>query len=407
MNHSPKPGQKLRIIVAGLVGQFPLGGVAWDYFHYLLGLAELGHDVYYHEDTWCWPFDPINRCPATGFETSVNFIRDFFNEFAPHLAKKWHYVVLHEQHFGMTESEFTEIEKTADIFLNVSGASFFPANLSPNCVKVFMDTDPGYNQIMLSEKFAWSENVERWCKMVADHDRHLTYAENIHGSDCVIPKLDFDWRTTRCVVSLPSWARIRAQAPPPNAPITTVMTWDWFRGKLIYRGVEYANKATEFEKFHDLPHRLPREIDLNLALAVGGVKTPHEELRRDGWQLLDAHASTLKPGSYQKLIADSAAEWSVAKNVYVATRSGWFSCRTACYLAAGRPAVVQDTGWSKFVPSGRGVIAFSTMEQAVAGLKEISANSAAHRDSAYEIAREYLAPDRVLPQMIDAIYDAR
>ena len=140
-----------------------------------------------------------------------------------------------------------------------------------------------------------------------------------------------------------------------------------------------------------------------LALAVGGSKTPNARIRRDGWKLLNAHKTTLTPESYQSLIKKSAGEWSVAKNIYVATRSGWFSCRTACYLAAGRPAVVQDTAWSKFIPSGRGVIAFNTMKEAVRGLKEISENPEIHRAAAYEIAREYLAPDRVLTKMIDDI----
>jgi hypothetical protein len=105
-----------------------------------------------------------------------------------------------------------------------------------------------------------------------------------------------------------------------------------------------------------------------------------------------------------KLIADSAGEWSVAKNVYVAPRTGWFSCRTACYLAAGRPAVVQETGWSRYVPSGEGVIAFNTLEEILEGLDRVTAEPARHRAAAYEIAREYLAADRVLPPMIETIF---
>jgi hypothetical protein len=141
-----------------------------------------------------------------------------------------------------------------------------------------------------------------------------------------------------------------------------------------------------------------------LALAIGGFKAPVGQLQRDNWRIIDAHTATLTPASYQHLIQTSAGEWSVAKNVYVALRTGWFSCRTACYLAAGRPAVVQDTAWSKFIPSGKGVIGFETMDEAIAGLSAIAADPAAHRAAAYEIAREYLAPDRVLPGMIESIY---
>lgn len=393
----------LRIIVGGMVGQFPLGGVAWDYFHYLLGLHELGHDVYYHEDTWVWPYDPLKRSPVDQPDYTLKFLRDFFDTYAPQLAPKWHYVFLHEKHFGLSAAQFAEVARTADIFLNVSGACFIPQELGPHCVKVFLDTDPGYNQMMLQHKFAWSDNVQRWCSAVAEHDRHFTYAENLYGEDCTIPRGSFDWRTTRCVVSLPAWSKVRAAPPPADAPMTTIMTWDYFKGRVIHEGEEYRTKMHEFERFSHLPQR----TNLPLALAVGGAKAPLGRLQCQGWRILDALAGTLTPQAYQDLIRRSAGEWSVAKQIYVATRSGWFSCRTACYLAAGRPALVQDTGWSKFIPSGRGVIAFETLQQILDGLAQISANAAAHRAAAYEIAREHLAPDRVLVKMIEAIGEGR
>ncbi len=395
-------GKKLRIIVGGLVGQFPLGGVAWDYFHYVLGLHELGHEVYYHEDTWVWPYDPIKRYPTDDPDYSVRFLRDFFNTYAPQLADRWHYLLLHETHHGMSAAAFDQVARSADIFLNVSGACFFPDHLNPRCLKVFLDTDPGYNQIMLHEKHAWSEHIERWCKQVAQHDRHLTYAENIHQPDCVLPKMNFDWRTTRSPVTLGSWQALRQTPPPADAPFTTIMTWDYFKGPLTYMGREYKSKVAEFERFMDLP----KLTDLPLEVAVGGVKAPGAQLEQAHWRLADAQSVTLTPTAYQRFIGQSRGEWSVAKNVYVDTRSGWFSCRTACYLAAGRPAVVQDTTWSRTIPSGRGLLAFTDMRQALEGLNEVAQNYALHAAAAYEVAREYLAPDRVLPKMIDDIFAA-
>jgi hypothetical protein len=181
------------------------------------------------------------------------------------------------------------------------------------------------------------------------------------------------------------------------------MTWNWYGGKLLHDGVEYEQKVREYDKFHDLPHR----TSVPLALCVGGYKTPVEQIRVDGWQVIDAHKATLTPQSYFDFIAQSAGEWSVAKNVYVGTNSGWFSCRTACYLAAGRPAVVQDTKWSRYVPSGRGVIAFDTMDQTIDALREVQGNWKAHSLAAYDIARQYIAPDRVLPKMLDDIFTAQ
>lgn len=390
---------KLRIIVGGMVGQYPLGGVAWDYFHYVLGLAELGHDVYYHEDTWVWPHDPLKGYPTDDASYTVNFIRDFFLKHAPHLSDRWHYVLLHEKHFGMTEEAFNEVARTADIFINVSGACFFPDHLGPKCLKVFMDTDPGYNQIVMSEKPEWSEFVDRWVKQVREHDRHLTYAENIWNDDCVIPRMDLNWLPTRCVVTMKPWEDFLQISPPADASFTTVMSWSYFKGPLVYRGVKYDAKASEYERFRTLPRR----VDVPLSLAVSGYTTPKEQIVEDGWKLIDAPSVTVTGEAYLKFIRDSLGEWSIAKNVYVATRSGWFSCRTACYLAAGRPCVVQDTGWSKFVPSGEGLSAFDSMEQAVDALERVASDVARQRIAAHEIAREYLAPDKVLPPMLESI----
>jgi hypothetical protein len=166
--------------------------------------------------------------------------------------------------------------------------------------------------------------------------------------------------------------------------------------------VEYGAKGPEFDRFNELP----KKTNVPLLVAIAGHHKPGPKILEAGWDMTDGWSLTLTPESYMKLIGDSAGEWSIAKNVYVATRSGWFSCRTACYLAAGRPAVVQDTAWSKYVPSGEGVIAFRTMEECLEGLKRVTADPQRHRAAAYEIAREYLAADRVLPPMIETIFAA-
>lgn len=389
---------KLRIIVGGMVGQFPLGGPAWDYLHYMLGLHELGHDVYYHEDTWTWPLDPAKGHLTDDPAASVAIFNHFFDRYAPALRDKWHYLLLHETHFGMSKESFDEVCRTADLFINVSGACFMPEELNPRCVKIFLDTDPGYNQIVMHTRPSWSQNVDRWIAQIKSHDKHFTYAENIYGSDCKIPRCGIDWITTRCVVTLPAWQKIKNAPPPSDAPFSTIMSWGYFNGKLIHDGVEYFAKAEEYAKFHDLPRRL----DVPMLLAVGGYTQDPKQIQADGWRWIDARPMSATPESYANFIRDSVAEWSIAKNVFVGTRSGWFSCRTACYLAAGRPAVVQDTGWSNYIPSGSGVIAFDTMEQAIAGVNEVAGHLAKHRTAAYEIAREYLAPDKVLTPMLES-----
>jgi hypothetical protein len=390
---------KLRIIVGGLVGQYPLGGVAWDYFHYVLGLAELGHEVYYHEDTWTWPFNPVGGYPVDDPAYTADFIGNFFRRYAPELAERWCYVLLHDKHLGIQKPAWDDICRTADVYLNVSGACFLPDELGPNCRRVFIDTDPGYNQILMATRPAWSEHVDRWVSDIQQHDVHLTYAENIHGDDCLIPKVGIDWVPTRCVVTLPPWQRVKEATPPPGGPFTTVMTWRHFNGPVEWQGTKYHAKVEEFDKFFDLPRR----TKVPLELAVAGSTYDPEAVRQGGWQFARALPVSVTPEGYQDYIMCSVGEWSVAKNIYVATRSGWFSCRTACYLAAGRPAVVQDTAWSKTLPPTRGCQAFTTTDEAVAALNRAAADPKAAAESAYETAREHLAPDRVLTRMLDDI----
>ena len=388
--------QRLRIIVTGLVGLYPMGGVAWDYFQYVIGLARLGHDVYYHEDSWSWPYNPVeNRYTSEG-DYSAKFIADFFAKYSPDLQDRWHYLHLHEQSFGMPRTAFEEIAKTADLFINVSGDCFIPDTLSPKCLKIFLDTDPGYNQIMLSERFAWSENVERWCSIVKSHDRHFTNAENINGVDCLVPSAGFMWQPTGRPMVMSLW-KPNGLMPMEMAPWTTVMTWNAFKGKLIYDGVEYKSKGSEFEKVIDLP----RALKVPLKVAVGGVNAPLERLASFGWEVLDGPSATLAPGQYQDFITESRGEFSIAKNVYVAMRTGWFSYRSACYLAAGRPVVVQDTGFSQTIPTGEGLLAFTTMEEARRAIREVEGNYERHSRAARGIAEAYFDSDKVLKRLID------
>ncbi|MEN6442087.1 MAG: glycosyltransferase family 1 protein [Syntrophobacter sp.] len=386
---------RLRIIVTGLVGLYPVGGVAWDYLQYVTGLHKMGHDVYYHEDTWSWPYHPLERTYTQDPRYSVGYIENFFKRYAPGLGERWHYLHLHEASYGMSREKFDEVAASADLFLNISGACMIPENLPPRCSRIFLDTDPGYNQIMLSERFAWSENVERWCESVAQHDQHFTYAENIHGPDCLVPKLDFNWKTTRMPVDLGLWEEIIPVRP--SGPWTTVMTWNAFKGKLVYKGVEYGSKGAEFEKLMDLPLK----VKAPLKVAIGGVNAPLDRLAQAGWEVADGPEATVTPAMYQDFIASSRGEISPAKHVYVALRTGWFSCRSACYLAAGRPVVVQDTGFSNVYPSGEGLVAYSSADEAVEALAGVEADYGRHAKAALEIARDCFDAGKVLQKLIE------
>jgi hypothetical protein len=262
-------------------------------------------------------------------------------------------------------------------------------------VKIFLDSDPGYNQIMLSERFSWSENVDRWCASVAGHDRHFTYAENIYAPDCLVPRLDYDWKTTRMPITLKAWKPLAGIRP--TGPWTTVMTWNAFKGKLIYKGIEYGSKGAEFEKLMGLP----AAVNLPLKVAVGGVNAPLERLSQAGWEVADGPEATVTPAMYQDFIATSRGEISPAKHVYVALRTGWFSCRSACYMASGRPVVVQDTGFTSVIPAGDGLVAYDTAEEAANGLIEVESNYERHAAAAMDMAHEYFDSAKVLGKLIE------
>ena len=388
---------RLRIIVGGLGGLYPVGGVAWDYLMYVVGLARLGHDVFYHEDTWSWPYHPIERQQTDHGDYSAGYIRNFFDHYAPDLAEHWHYRHLRQESFGMDRKAFDEVARSADIFLNVSGACIIPDEIGPGCVKVFLDTDPGYNQIMLRERFAWSENVDRWCASVESHDQHFTYAENIHGKDCLIPtSSSLKWKTTRVPMDLGAWRTIAETVPPRMTPWTTVMTWNAFKGPLVYEGVEYKSKGSEFEKLLGLPQR----VKVPLQVAVGGLHAPLAQLEKNGWKVIDGPRDILTPGQYQDFIATSRGELSAAKHVYVAMRTGWFSGRSTCYLCGGRPVITQDTGFSNTIPTGRGVFGYNSVDDILGALDRVESDYETHRRAALAVADEYFEAGKVLRRLL-------
>jgi len=387
----------LRIVVAGLVGAYPVGGVAWDYLQYPVGLARLGHDVIYHEDTCIWPFDPRQNQSVETASYSADFLAGFFKRYAPELADRWHYRHLSSESFGMSHSQFLSYARSADLFLNVSAANPIPADLAPACITAFLDTDPGYNQIVLSERPEWSANVELWFQDFRAHTHHLTYAENISQADCLVPQLGVRWIRTRMPIVSSFWNDLPEAAE--GTPWSTVMTWSDFGRRLVFGGREYGSKSMEFNRIRSLPSKTSSAV----SIAIGGA-APTEELLKDGWRVLDGPAATLTPQKYRDFLAESRGEVSTAKNVYVAMNTGWFSCRTACYLAAGRPAVVQNTGFTKYIPTGMGLLAFDTVEEASAGISAVEANYHAHATAAREVAAEYFDSAKVLDQMLYAIF---
>ena len=239
-----------------------------------------------------------------------------------------------------------------------------------------------------------SSQSPRWRFPHSSHDWYFTYAERMGRAGCDIPAMGLDWKTTRPPVMLDRW-----QSEPPATTWTTVMTWDTFRQPIEHEGKIYGTKELEFPKVE----ALPGATDARLEVATGGNRAPVERWRSLGWSVVDSFSVSRDAQAYRRYIQQSRGEFSVAKNVYVATGSGWFSCRSACYLAAGRPVVVQDTGFSEILPTGLGLLAFQTFEEARLALESVEADYEMHQQAARSLARDHLRAETVIQHLLDQI----
>ncbi|MBM3499912.1 MAG: glycosyltransferase family 1 protein [Armatimonadetes bacterium] len=383
----------MRAVVTGMIGTYPVGGVAWDYGQYALGLQQLGFEVYYLEDTGCQTYDPEAGTYGDDCSYGASFLESSLCWLSPGLEKRWHFRDVHGQALGLGLDEVADLVAEADLLLNVSGGCLLREEYMACRRKVLIDTDPGWNHFV---------NYPRWDRSPGwlsthgyrGHDFFFTYAERIGRPDCPLSTLGLGWRPTRPPVILDAW-----QPRPPGAAWTTVMTWDNFRRPIEHEGVVYGSKELEFGRVEELPQHVPAELEL----AVGGTDAPRERWRSRGWRVVDSHSISRTPDEYRSYLQQSRGEFSVAKNVYVATHCGWFSCRTVCYLAAQRPAVVQDTGFSELLPTGEGLVVFSTLEEAAAGIARIEADYEHHQREARAVAETYFDARIVLTDMLGQI----
>ncbi|MEE9126082.1 MAG: glycosyltransferase family 1 protein [Planctomycetota bacterium] len=377
---------RLRIVVTGLIGQYPLGGVTWDYLQYPVGLARLGHDVYYIEDTGQWPYTPAENGLAKNCDYTVEHLSAVFDRFG--LEGRWAYKFpWQSQWFGLPEARRKDIIDTADLLINVSGTLERPEDYRGAGVMAYIDSDPVFTQV----KIASGNDYFR--KLIEQHDVLFSFGEH-HSANT--PHTGHEWLPTRQPILLDEW---RPQ-PSHRDVFTTVMNWSAYK-PIRFEGKAYGQKDIEFKRYVDLPELVAPTV-LELAAAQGkDQKLPRELLVHKGWKLVDPSQVCPDLDTYRAYIQSSKAEWSVAKNGYVAGQSGWFSCRSACYLAAGRPVVVQETGFSSVLPVGEGILSFTTPEQAREDIRRVEADHERHCRAARAIAEEYFDSDKVLTQLVE------
>ena len=373
----------MRIVVLGYIVRSPLGGLVWHHLQYVLGLKQMGHDVLFMEDSddFAGCYNPQANEVTTNPMYGLRFIDDIFNRFD--LASGWTYFDAHTgKWYGLGEQKVLAFCDSADLLINVSAVN----PLRDWCLKIpkriFIDTDPAFTQVKnLTDDKAMS--------LAKAHTHFYSFAENIGKPFCTIPDDGFNWQPTRQPVFLPAW---KIDAANKSAKWTTIMQWDSYKEQL-YNGARYGMKSLSFGEFIKVPGLIPGE---QFELAIGSATAPKIELENYGWHIISSLIVTQTAAAYQEYISLSKAEWSVAKHGYVATKSGWFSERSTCYLATGKPVLVQDTGFTENIQTGKGIFTFSSIEDIVENVNRIITDYDIHCVNARKMIGEYFDAEKVL-----------
>ncbi len=376
-----------RIVVGSYLVQFPLGGYLSWVLQWLLGFHQLGHDVTFVEKA-SWPdacFDPVQQVMSDDCSHGVRMLDAMMARFG--MAGRWCFVDIASQYHGLSRPAIESVLDSADLFVDMGAHGSWLPEAQRAGLRVLIDGEPGATQIKMQKKLEAGETLP-------DYDFYYTVGLDVGTAAFASPSAGKPWRP---IVDPVVMELFPVAPPPPDAPFTTVMSWQAHE-PLAFRGQVYGQKDVEFMKFLDLP----RLTGAPLEIAVSG-NVPRQHLQAAGWQIKDAHAESLTLNAFWQYIAGSAGEFSVCKNVYVATHSGFFSERAAAYLASGRPVVMQDTGFSRHLPCGRGLFAMRTVEEAAAAIDEIRAGYERHSAWARAVAAEHLATARVLPRFLSEL----
>ncbi|QNN24132.1 glycosyltransferase family 1 protein [Planctomycetales bacterium ZRK34] len=391
----------MRIVITGLAATFPYGGVFWDYLQYALGLHQLGHDVLYLEDTGKWCYNPEASTFVESGEENARRLAANLDRHMPELNGRWAFRDGTCTSYGRDWKQAMAFCRSADLFIHLSASCLMEDDCFEADRVAFVDSDPMYTQAKLAPAAdANSPNHESALEHLAwlkRHDVFFTFGENVGNSDCLIPNDLIRWQPTRQPITIDRFTAASKPIDHRRRTLTTVGSWNPHEVSVQIDGQSFGGKSIEFQRFLEAPKRLSAPMEL----AISG-NYPAGRLIENGWNPIDALGVSLDPAVYRDYLADSLGEFSVAKHAYVASRSGWFSCRSACYLALSVPVVVQDTGFSRFIPTGKGLFAFNTADEAAAGVEAIVADPAGQSRAALEIAREYFDASTVLQKFIEA-----
>lgn len=374
-----------RIIVAGYIVRFPMGGLVWSYLHWVLGLAQLGHEVYFLEESgWrdaC--YDVVRNVMTDDPSYGVGYLGRLMDRFG--LGDRWAFRDQSGRFYGLSREAVDKVIAEAEVLINISGLTWFDSFERVPC-KLFIDENPVFTQIRAAKGDAWLRYL------LDNHDLLFTYGCNIGRPGCPLPTAGCDWHPACQPLVMDLWP---FTYDPKAERFTTIMSLRPY-DPIEYQRQVYGHKDVEFMRFLDLP----RHTSQRLEVAVSVSDQQMALLRDAGWHWVDPVVIGRDVDCYRTYIRGSRGEFSIAKNAYVRSHSGWFSDRSASYLASGKPVLLQDTGFGDWLPTGQGLLSFATLDQAVEGLARINADYKAHCHAAHRLAQGHFDSDRVLSSLL-------
>jgi hypothetical protein len=382
----------MKLIVLGMMGRCPFGGQSWLYLNWLRGLHLLGHEVWYVEDDTVWPYDPVQNTVTDDCSYAVRHIAHCMERIG--LPERWAFRLVDRKVrcWGLSDARLDELYRSCDALLNVVGATDLRDEQLVSPYRVYIETDPVTAELRLA---AGDDHTR---SAFNNHHVIATYGENYGAPDCGVPLNGLEWkyRRTRQPIDTSLWPMAfdaRAKF------ITTIGNWKQVGSDVAYGGQVYRwSKHHEWEQFLDLPRRTeqPFRVALNVDEEIDRAR-----LEAHGWNLTSPLEMSCDVfGAYVNFIRRSRIEWTVAKDQNVRLRSGWFSERDVCYLASGKPVIAQDTGFSKHLPTGEGLFAFTTIEESLAAIDAINAEYRRHSLAARAIAEDFFDAPKVAARLL-------
>jgi hypothetical protein len=376
-----------KVVLGSYMVRYPLGGMMSWVLQYLTGFARLGHEVYFVEKggyrNAC--FDPSRGCMTDDCRPGTRAVARLVERYG--LGDRWCYVDHEGRSHGMSREKTREVFASADLFIDMGTHGSWLDEAAGCGLRVLIDGEPAFTQLKMQRKLAEGSQSD-------PYDLYYTTGRNIGTPASTAPDGKREWRHMFHPVDV---VAMPAAPPAADGAYTTVMNWQSYE-PVSFGGTCYRHKDAEFQKFLDLPRRVLAPLEV----AVSG-SAPREELASCGWRIRRAHEVTHTFDSFLDYVRASRGEFSVCKNGYVVSNSGWFSDRSAAYLAMGRPVVMQETGFSAHLPTGCGLFAVRNVDQAAAAIDEIESDYPKHARAARAIAEEHLDTSRVLRTFLDEI----